>query len=302
MYLSEKFFEEFEKYFLKELLSNTMEICHNGVFIDSLINNVNITNKGIWYDFGVYESIKVLQGVIFHLQDHLKRLWQSAEIIDLSLPFTKKQVAGWVYDTISKNNCKNALIRVAVYGDPGETNKVNVYIFPLGLTFYPRKFYKNGIKVITFPGERYLPQSKSFNMLINCLSLREAKKQDALEAILIDSQQNATEGTRSNLFLVKKEIIYTPPVSQILEGVTRKITVDLVKQNRIQLVERSITKNELLTADELFITSTSMNIMPVSHIDNHLLPANKPITTKLVKLYSRYQKQYLKEKFKKGQL
>lgn len=273
-------------------------VSFNGKIVKASECPLLITEKSVWYDFGVYESIKVLQGKVCFGDLHVSRIFNSAKLIGLNIGFSERDVLGWIDDLVRDQKLDNHLLRMAVYGDADNNEKANVYIFALGLTFYPNKFYSQGVKAKTHQGQRQMPQAKSFDLLINFMALREATKQGALEALLINRSGFVTEGTRSNLFIIEDNKIITPPKSEVLEGVTRIHIQKIALINNIPLLEENITLDRLLKADEIFITSTSMNIMPVSSINDKTIGQGiaGPLTKQLTKLFSDYQKNYLSQK------
>ena len=187
-------------------------------------------------------------------------------------------------------------MRIILIGDADGKNEVKLFILPIsGLTFYPDKLYKQGAKVVTFCGERRIPKSKTKDLLMSFIAYREAKKQDALDALLIDSKGNIREGTRSNFFAIKKQTIFTPPADKVLEGITKKIILEVAK-NDFKIKEMEISLDDIKNYDEVFISSTSMNVMPIRQIDDTIFETNFEKTHLIEKLFKEY---YDKEVFKK---
>lgn len=246
-------------------------------------------NKGYFFDFAVYSSVKVIQGKIFFPKYHIDRLFESAAIIDLSHKFTKKEVLEWLNLVVKKNQLDDTLLRIILIGDPDNEN-AKLYILPLGLTYYPREFYKRGAKVITYRGERRIPKSKSKDLFLNFLALREAKKEKAVEALLIDNDGNVREGTRSNFFAIKDNNLITPPKEKVLEGITKKIVLQICKKD-FAIKEQDIPLSDIKKYDEFFITSTSMNILPISQINNIKFQSDFEKTRLIQKLFKEYYNQ-----------
>lgn len=185
---------------------------------------------------------------------------------------------------------ENANIRFLLLGPTDKNSQARLYIFALGLTFYDRKFYKKGIKVITYPGERLFPQAKSKDLLLSFIALREAQRKDCLDALLLDSKGNIREGTRTNFFAVKDNKIFTPPLTDVLEGITRKLALEAAKRAGIEAAEERISLKKIKNYQEFFITSTSMNIMPINQIDEYIVPGGAgEITKKLIKAFKEYR-------------
>ena len=269
----------------------------NGKLIEEDKANISVFNKAIFFDFGVYDSMKVVKKKLFFLDFHVDRLLQSAKILKLKHRFSKKEISEWIKLLIEKNDLENAMLRFLLLGAGGKDEEPKLFIFSVGLKFYHKRDYKKGIKVITYNGERRVPQAKSKDLLINFLALREAMDKAAKDALLVDADDFVREGTRTNFFAIKDSVLYTAPLSDVLEGVTRKIVVMVAKENNIKLIEKKIKLKELKEYDEFFITSTSMNILPITQIDDYVIEEGVgPITKFLIKAFKEY---YDKEIFNK---
>lgn len=264
----------------------------NGKLIKKQEATISVFNKAMFFDFAVYDSVKIIKGKKFFPYFHVERLINSAKIIQLEHDFKKQDIMNWMDLLIEKNNLQDAIIRFLLLGAASPEEKPQLFLFPLGVTFYNEKYYKKGIKVITFRGERVMPQSKSKDLFLNFIALREASKHNAQDALLIDSEGYIREGTRTNFFAVKQGKLYTAPLSDVVGGITRKIVIKIAKQNKIEVIERKIHNNELKDFDEFFITSTSMNILPVNQINDYILDENASVLTKkIIKLFKDYYHQ-----------
>jgi len=260
----------------------------NGKFIRESEAKISILDKAYFFDFAVYSTLKVIKGKIFFPEFHVKRLFESARLIDLGHNFNEQEVLKWLDLLIKKNNIKDGLLRMVLIGDVEENKNARLYIFSFpGVVYYPNKFYKKGVKVITYFGERFLPQSKSKNLLLNFLAFREAQKKGALDALLVDRERNIREGTRSNFFAIKGDNLITPPKEKVLEGITRKIVLEVSKEH-FKIKEKDISLDDLEKYDEFFITSTSMGVMPVSQIDDMKIETTFEKTKIILKLYKEY--------------
>jgi len=257
--------------------------------------HISVFNKAMFFNFAVYDSMKVVKGKSFFPVFHVERLLESAKIIKLEHPFTKEDVLRWIDMLIEKNKLHDAMIRFLLLGAGGPKEEPQLFLFPVGLTFYQSRDFNRGVKAITFHGERPIPQSKSKDLLINFMALREAMHHGAKDALLVDSEGCIREGTRTNFFAVKNGKVYTAPLTDVLEGITRKIVVKLAKENGIEIVEKKIKADKLKDYDEFFFTSTSMNVLPITQIDDYEVPEGVgPITKELIKLFKAY---YRKEVF-----
>lgn len=270
----------------------------NGHVYPSDRAQLSITDMGLWYDFGVFESLKVIHGVVFHPELHIARLKQSAKLVGFKIGASNKQIAAWIDSIAIKNKLNTAWIKIAVYGNPNTHNDIRLFIFSMDLPTYPDEYYSHGAKVITYEAERFLPQAKSFNMLTNFTALQAAKKSNALESILINHINEATEGTRTNLFVIDhKNRVIMPPHDQVLGGVTKTLLLDIFKHTDLNVIESVISEEQLISSKEVFITSTSMGVMPITTINNVTIGKGKvgPITQKVMVLWAEYQDAYMKK-------
>ena len=264
------------------------KIILNGKIIKERDANISIADKGYFFDFAVYSSVKVVQGKIFFPDYHVARLFESAKLIGLEHNFSEKEVLNWLNELAKVNKIKDSLLRAVLIGDPDDDNKAKLFIFPVsGLTYYPSKLYKHGAKVITYQGERLIPQSKTKNLLMSFMALREAKQNDATEALLVDGQGNIREGTRTNFFAIKNKTIFTAPDDTVLGGITKKIILEIAKKD-FDIKHEDIPANKLKNYDEFFITSTSMNIMPIRQIDDTVFNTDLKETKFIAKLFKEY--------------
>lgn len=260
----------------------------NGVLIDEREATISIADKGYFFDFAVYSSVKVVQGKIFFTEYHIDRLFESAELIGLEHSFQKNEVIAWLNQLVEVDKMRDVLLKLVLIGDPDGKGAVKLFIFSAGgLTFYPDALYRKGAKVITYDGERRVPQSKSKDLLMSFLAYREAKKSDALDALLIDHDGCIREGTRSNFFAIKGQTLFTASPEKVLEGITQKIIFETVK-NVFEVQHRDISLASLSEYEEFFISSTSMNVMPVRQIDDMVFDTQFPKTRAIAKLFKSY--------------
>lgn len=273
-----------------------MAVFYNGSIIDEANATLPISDKAVWFDFGVYESLKVIKSRAFYPQKHVERFFHSANIIGMKIGFSEEEVLEWIRVFIEKEHLDNALLKLFAYGDTEKNAQARVYIFSLGLTFYPNTFYSQGTAAVTYQAERFLPQSKNFNMLANFIALRDARQKNAIEALLVDQGNFVTEGTRSNLFIVEKGNIITAPSQDILGGVTRDLLIKWASEKNIPVREEKILKERLYNASEAIITSTSMGILPVVSIDERKIGLGTvgEITRQLQLLFREKQREYYK--------
>jgi len=278
-----------------------MKALYNGKVIDEKDATIPISDKGYFFDFAVYSSLKVIQGKIFFPEYHVDRLFDSATQLNLLHPFIKPQVLDWLQKVISENGLTDGLLRVILIGDADKNdtreNDAKLFIFPVtGITFYPDKLYTNGAKAITYKAERRLPTVKSKDLLLSFMAMREAKKANAIEALLTDKDGNIREGTRSNFYAIRASTLVLPPTEKVLEGIVMKIVLQLA-YGHFNVVHEDIPFAKIKEYDEFFLTSTLFNIMPLSQIDEYEIKSEFTVTKELMKLYKDYyHKEILQKK------
>ena len=264
-----------------------MFVIRNGKLVAKEEANISIYNKALFFDFAVYSNIKVVQGRMFLPGLEIKKLFESAKRIGLDHPFSKDEIIGWAEKLIGKNELKDALVRVLLIGPEAGTESL-LFLFPVGLTFYRKSMYNKGGKVITYNGERTVPPSKSKDLLLGYLAYRKAAEQGALDALLVDSDGNVREGTRSSFFVINRDTLIAPPGDKVLEGVTRKVIMDIAPKI-LKVRESDIPLKKINDHDEYFISGTTLNIMPVRQINNVIVMREVgPKIKELRKLFSKY--------------
>ena len=261
----------------------------NGIFTRLSEGKVSILDRGFCYGDGLFETIRVNQGKIFRLEQHINRLLNSLVHILIELPMTRLELMKAVQETADRNKFKNAIIRLAVTRGITKSNiQIDSDIPPtLVINIYPftppkKNFYKKGIRIKLYKERAHLingttKRLKSCNYLSNILIKIFSEKNNFMEGVIVDPDFGVTEGTTSNIFLVTNGILKTPPISPyVLAGITRQVVLDIAKENKIPFIEEPVTANELLNADEVFITNSGIEIVPVTQIDSKYIGNKKP--------------------------
>ncbi len=277
-----------------------MLIFLNSSFVPEGDAKVSIFDRGFLYGDGVFETLRAYRGIIFHCNDHIDRLFQSANAIYITLPFTKEYFKEALYRTLQENNLRDAYLRLSVTrgeSEPGldieGCSHPTVIIIPKAFSGYPEDRYAHGIKAAVvntrrIPPSVLDPKIKSLNFLNNIMAKIETKDIAASEGIMLNIEGYVAEGTVSNVFIVKDGVIKTPSLSVgILNGVTRSIVIDLARGNNTLVIEQPFYPDELYTADECFITSTIAEVLPVTSIDNKQIGNGQPgeISKQLLKSF-----------------
>lgn len=269
----------------------------NGKFVPKEEAKISVFDHGLLYGDGVFEGIRAYNGKIFKLDEHIDRLYDSAKIIMLDIPMTKEEMKKAVVETCKVNGIKSGYIRLVVTRgegdlglDPWKAKNPTVFIIVDKIQLYPEELYEKGISIITVPTRRNVPEAlnpmaKTLNYLNNILAKIEARAAGAQEALMLNNEGFVAECTGDNIFMVKKGILYTPPVYVgVLEGITRNTVIELAKKLSIKVVETVFTRAELFTADEVFLTGTAAEIVPVVKIDGRIIGDGTPglITKRLI--------------------
>ncbi len=231
---------------------------------------IPLSNIKYAYGFGVYENIRISNGVVFFLKDHIERLIKSAKIIGLIHPFDEAFISKSVFDLIKNYKSETFNLKILLIG--GSTKeKATLNILCLNPLFPDRKLYRDGAKFITCNYERTFPHAKTLNMLESYLAYSKAREAKAYDALLIDHNGFILEGTRTNFFCIKDKTIYTPFEKDILFGVMRKAMLKVALQNKYSIVEKNIKLDDIKSFCGAFVTSTSSKIIPVRSIDSIVL-------------------------------
>jgi branched-chain amino acid aminotransferase len=265
-----------------------MEIYIDGKYYSKDDAKISVFDHGLLYGDGVFEGIRMYNGRIFRLEDHLDRLYDSARTIDLCVPMTKEEMAEAMKETIRRNNLKNGYIRPIVtrgIGDlglcPTKCPKPTVIIIAIEWGAMYGDLYEKGLRAVTVsvrrnPACALPPNVKSLNYLNNILAKIEANCKGGDEAIMFDMAGHISEGSGDNIFIVKNGIIYTPPTLNNLKGITRLVVLELAEQLGITLNESNIGYFDLYTADEVFVTGTAAEVAPIVYIDGRSIGSGKP--------------------------
>ncbi len=249
-------------------------VCHNGRLVTANQAHVPVFHPALYGAYGIYESIQVASGVVFHLDEHLARLAASAAILEMPLPHDTAQIAGWIPSLLAASGLSSCLLRLFVLGaDAGVAG--DTFIWAQALPIYPPRFYSEGAGAVTFEGARALPQAKSLNTLINFLARRQAQRQGEHEGLL-KSNGTIKEGSSSNLFVIRAGRLLIPPPAEVLAGVTADVILALAAQEGIEVVTTPLAVSELDTWDEAFLSSTSRHVMPLVRIDGRPLGDGRP--------------------------
>jgi branched-chain amino acid aminotransferase len=277
----------------------------NGELIDKEDAKVSVFDHGFLYGDGVFEGIRAYSGKVFKMKEHIDRLYNSAAAIELTIPISKEEFSAAIEKTLEANDLDDAYIRAIVsrgVGSLGLNPRIcehaQVIIITDSIALYPQELYENGLEVITVSTMRNHPNTldpriKSLNYLNNILAKIEALNAGVMEAIMLNTQGHVAECTGDNIFIVANGKLLTPPTSAgILEGITRSVVIELARSECIPVLEHDLTRYDVFTADECFLTGTAAEIIPVVKVDGRVLADGKPgpMTLKLLKNFRKLTK------------
>jgi len=272
----------------------------NGKLVPQKQAKVSVFDHGLLYGDGVFEGIRAYNGRVFKLEEHVARLYDSATAIGMQIPMTQAGMVKAVVRTCKANKTHNGYIRLVVTRGVGTLglnpflcSKPQVIIIAADIQLYPKKLYDDGLRVVTSGTLRNLPEAvnpriKSLNYLNNILAKIEAINCGCIEAIMLNAGGAVAEATGDNVFAVKGNTIQTPPVDEgILDGITRNTVIALAQEAGLTVQQSRMSRYDLYTADEVFLTGTAAEVIGVVDIDSRSIGDGKPgpVTRRLVKAF-----------------
>lgn len=280
-----------------------MKIYIDGQFFDKKDAKISIFDHGLLYGDGVFEGIRTYHGKIFRLKEHLHRLYHSARAITLLIPISIQEMEKAVIETVKINQLKDGYIRLIVTRgegdlglDPRKCPKPSIIIIADKITLYPQELYSKGLDLVTVSTKRNISEAvnpciKSLNYLNNIMAKIEANRANAPEAIMLNKDGYVAECTGDNIFLVTNRTLVTPPCwAGTLNGITRETVMQLAKNKmNLEVKEDLFTPYNLYTADEVFLTGTAAEVIPVTKVDDRIIGNGKPgkITETLIREFKK---------------
>jgi branched-chain amino acid aminotransferase len=250
---------------------------------------VSVFDHGLLYGDGVFEGLRSYGGRVFRLDAHLDRLWASARSICLTIPVSKEAMARAVIDTLAANGLEDGYVRLIVTRgagslglDPNRCSHPQVIVIADTISLYPREYYEKGLRIITAATQRVQsaalsPRIKSLNYLNNIMAKLEGLQAGCVEALMLNHKGEVAECTGDNVFVVRSGRLLTPPPDAgILEGITRNAVMELAHAAGIDCREATLTRHDLYTADECFLTGTAAEVIPVVEIDGRTVGDGSP--------------------------
>lgn len=272
----------------------------NGKFFAPNEAMVSVFDHGLLYGDGVFEGLRIYNGKIFRLEQHIRRLYDSAKAICLKIPLTPAEMTEACLETVKQSEFTDGYIRLVITRGAGtlglgpeRTENPQVIIIVDKIKLYPQEFYDNGLAIITAATIRnhpaaLSPRIKSLNYLNNIMAKIEASNAGCLEALMLNHKGEVSECTADNIFIVRDGNLLTPPTDAgILEGVTRDVVLELAREAGIPTFEKTLTRHDIYVADECFMTGTAAEVIGVVKVDDREIGDGKPgpITRKLKTLF-----------------
>ncbi len=277
-----------------------MKIYIDGRFHSERNAKISVFDHGVLYGDGVFEGIRFYNGRIFKLDEHLDRLFASAQAILLTIPMPKEAVAEATIKTCRLNKLKDGYIRLVVTRgvgnlglSPYKCKKASVFIIAATIELYSESVYREGLKVATTgtmrtPANVLSPAVKSLNYLNNILAKVEAIQAGAEEGLMLNAQGHVAECTGDNIFIIKGGALITPPITAgALDGITRRTVMALAVHAGLPVREENLARYDIYTADECFLTGTAAEVVPVAQVDGRVIGTRRPgpVTLDLMQKY-----------------
>ena len=267
----------------------TPKIYINGKFFDKADAKISVFDHGLLYGDGIFEGLRIYDGRVFRLRQHLERLYDSAKAIKLEMPLTFEQMIDATRNAVEVNQKKDGYIRLVVTRgagslglDPRKASNPQVIIIVDDIKLYPQEMYDNGLSIVTASTIRNHPNSlnpriKSLNYLSSILAQIECIEAGCIEALMLNHKGEVAEGSADNIFIVKRGVVNTPPpVAGILEGITREAVMELATKAGISVLQTALTRFDVYGADECFLTGTAAELIPVVKVDGRAIGTGKP--------------------------
>jgi len=257
--------------------------------VDKEDAKISVFDHGLLYGDGVFEGIRVYDGRVFELDAHIKRLYESAKAIRLTITMSKSELISAVEQTVEANSITDGYIRLGITRGVGTLGlnpficeNSRIFIIADKIQLYPEELYEKGMKLISATTVRnhplaIPPQAKTMNYLNNILAKIEALDNNVPEAIMYNHEGYVAEATGDNVFIVRDEVIYTPPAEAgSLEGITRGVVIKLARKENLQVVEKNLTRFDLYVCDEFFLTGTAAEVIGIVEIDGRVIGDGRP--------------------------
>ncbi len=269
----------------------------DGTFVAQEAAVLPVGDLAILRGYGVFDFLRTYGGRPFHLDAHVRRLQNSARLIQLSCPWSHTELVEIVHETMRRNAYPESNVRMLITGGDSDDSitpgsKPRLLVMVTGVKEVPNQWYQDGVGIITSDISRFIPGAKSIDYIRAIIALNNARAAGAVESVYVDGRGQVLEGTTSNLFAVSGGQLITPS-ADILPGVTRDVVLNLTAAE-FKPELRLIQKEDILAADELFLTSSNKEVLPVTRVDGVAIGSGRPgvATKRIIELFAAYTKEY----------
>ena len=277
-----------------------MKVYIDGSLHDESDARISVFDHGLLYGDGVFEGIRFYNRRVFRLEEHIRRLYDSARSILLNIPISPEEMTAAVLETCRANALNDGYIRLVITRGTGSMGlspfrcpKASIIIIACSIQLYPDEAYQNGLVMATVATRRpthdtLSPQVKSLNYLNNVMAKVEAIQAGAEEGLMLNDRGLVAECTGDNLFIVRDGTITTPPISAgALDGITRKVVIDTAASLGIPLREAELSRHDIFTADECFLTGTAAEVIAAVKLDQRIIGSGTPgpITNRIIEAF-----------------
>jgi branched-chain amino acid aminotransferase len=278
-------------------MTKELTIYLDGQLVPESAAKISVFDHGLLYGDGVFEGIRFYNGRVFRLEEHTRRIFDSAKSILLTIPMSPEEFIRATVETVKANGLRDGYIRAVVTRGTGPMGlspykcpKASIFIIAASIQLYPESAYQNGLTMATVATRRprhdiLPPLVKSLNYLNNVMAKVEAMQAGAEEGLMLNDQGLVAECTGDNIFIIRDGIVSTPPLTAgALDGITRKVAMEICEELNIPIRERDLTRHEVYTADECFLTGTAAEVIAAVKLDQRIIGDGKPgaITQRII--------------------
>ncbi|MGE0088907.1 MAG: aminotransferase class IV [Bacteroidales bacterium] len=242
----------------------------------------------------VYEVIRIENGVALFVNDHIERLFNSASILKLNIRADASQIKSTIRKLIEINKTDLGKIKILIHFDSTSKMQQNILFYFNPHYFPTAEELSNGVTIGFCDAMRDVPNAKMHNTETRRKANQVITESKLFEALLVDNEGYITEGSRSNVLFIRENTVFSAPEQDILQGIARKNVKRICLMNKIPFIEKRIHKDDLYTMEAMFLTGTSLKILPVANLENYSFLTNNPLLTKLITLYDKYIEDYIK--------
>lgn len=243
----------------------------------------------------IYEVVRLIDDTPLFLSEHLQRLSKSAGHMDREIGMGEEKIIGEIYRLAEANKVSNGNIEIILNYCAEERCETNYLLLFIEQRYPSEKAYREGVGAITFEISRERPQIKQINLDLRKFTAKTIGENNIYEVILVEPEGEITEGSRSNVYFIDGDKIYTPPVHMVLPGITRQKIFEICKSNAIEIIEKKINKSETDTYQSAFITGTSPKVLPLKHINNFIYDPSNTLLRRIMQEYDRMITEHIRD-------